>query len=169
MDPGTPRRRRSSSSRTSTTDSLSSSKEALSRQHTPHREYQTQQEELTKQKMEALRARLARHERFTVNPNGRFLRRWDKLLVVAIAWTATITPFEIAFILELKHPFELAPFEWARFAINRSIDAIFAADIVLTFFVPFRESPRKVQPAAIPNVASARALAPCSASCLPPA
>ena len=57
-------------------------------------------------------------------------------------WTATATPFEICF--EQDRTMDaMTGFDWVIFALNRVIDSIFLIDICLTFFVPFRESPRK--------------------------
>ena len=57
-------------------------------------------------------------------------------------WTATVTPFEICFVADRSID-TMGTFDWVVFVFNRVIDAIFLIDICLTFFVPFRESPRK--------------------------
>lgn len=170
MEPGTPLRRRNSprgANDSSANDSFATREPSDPARASFLRQRDLVAEAAIRQRMEALRARLAALERFTVNPNGRFMRRWDKLMMMAIAWTATVTPFEIAFFIEIKRLAEHDSFEWARFGINRSIDAIFVLDIIMTFFVPFRESPRKVRAAA-----AAALLACCSAGlllcCCPP-
>ena len=40
----------------------------------------------------------------TFNPKGRFLRRWDRVMLIGLAYTVTVTPFEVGFlgIHELK-------------------------------------------------------------------
>ena len=143
--------------------------------------------------------KLERMFRRTVNPRGRFLIRWDKVMIIgearrhcarrhrsssdlsracrllshtvvlrswslagdtavrpgldlsfgvralrhaAMWWTATATPFEICFVQDRTMD-AMTGFDWVIFALNRVIDSIFLIDICLTFFVPFRESPRK--------------------------
>ena len=57
-------------------------------------------------------------------------------------WTATATPFEICFVPD--RPLQTwDSFDWFIFMLNRIIDSVFLIDICLTFFVPYRESPRK--------------------------
>ena len=142
--------------------------------------------------------KLERMFRRTVNPRGRFLIRWDMVMMIgearrhctpppkqqrpfprvpppltygsfalpsladdsavrpgldlsvgvralrhaAMWWTATATPFEICFVQDRTMD-AMTGFDWVIFALNRVIDSIFLIDICLTFFVPFRESPRK--------------------------
>lgn len=54
------------------------------------------------------------------------MRRWDVLVVVLLTYTATITPFEVAF-LETKLN------GW--FVIARFVDICFVIDMVLQFFL----------------------------------
>ena len=91
---------------------------------------------------EKLRKRLDRMERRTISPRGRALVQWDKVMIFAMFWTATFTPFEICYMADRGITVMTAP-DWVLFALNRFIDCIFLVDICLTFFVPFRESPRK--------------------------
>ena len=75
-----------------------------------------------------------------INPRGRFLRRWDVTLCIAIFCTAVLTPFEVAF---LKSELPSGGGATLLFLINRLIDVIFIADVFINFFVPFRESPQR--------------------------
>ena len=80
--------------------------------------------------VKAYRKRLKRMYRCTMMPNSRFTRRWDALLVVALLFVATVTPFEVGFLsVDLN----------ALFFVNRAIDVFFTFDIVLNFFIAYRE------------------------------
>jgi hypothetical protein len=56
------------------------------------------------------------------NPDGDFCQKWDVVMIVALVFTATVTPYEVAFV-ETKID--------AMFAINRLIDLLFFSDMVL--------------------------------------
>ena len=91
-----------------------------------------------------LHANLKSMERRTVNPTGRRMMIWDRMMLFAMIWTALITPFEVSFMTSdasSNQPTGVAG--WALFSLNRVIDLIFIFDLVLTFFVPYRQSPRK--------------------------
>jgi len=60
-------------------------------------------------------------------PNSTFRGRWDMWLLVTLAFTAVVTPFEIAF---------LTPAFNVIFALNRVVDITFIIDITFTFFTP---------------------------------
>lgn len=60
-----------------------------------------------------------------------FLMRWDVVTAVALLYTATLTPFEVAFIASPESVMNV----W--FLINRSIDLIFVSDLLLQFFIAF--------------------------------
>ena len=72
-------------------------------------------------------------ERRTINPQSKFMRYWDQIVVLALLFTAFVTPFEVAFAGEY--------IGIVNFTANRIVDAIFAIDIVLAFFIPYRASP----------------------------
>ena len=73
-------------------------------------------------------------ERSTINPNSRFVRWWDVIIVTSLFYTAFVTPFEVSFLAE-EGPI--------NFTINRTVDVIFALDMIVTFFMPFRASSKK--------------------------
>lgn len=80
--------------------------------------------------VKAHRKQLSRMYRCTLMPNARFTRRWDALLVVVLLFVATVTPFEVGFLsMELN----------SLFYVNRAVDCIFICDIVLNFFIAYRE------------------------------
>ena len=62
-----------------------------------------------------------------------FSQIWDVVTMLALVFTALVTPFEVSFLS--------APTKWADidmlFILNRLIDVIFSADLVLNFFMMF--------------------------------
>ena len=90
-----------------------------------------------KDEVVAVKRRLRESDRRTINPNSRYMRMWDFIVIAALFTTALITPFEVAFFHTLVYA---GP---ANFAMNRIIDAIFLVDIGVTFFLPYRTSMSK--------------------------
>lgn len=86
--------------------------------------------------VEATRKRLHDISRRTVNPRSPFVRMWDSVTVIALLYVAFVTPFEVAFI-EGDGSAATSP---VTFTLNRLIDAVFVGDVVLTFFLPYREA-----------------------------
>lgn len=78
------------------------------------------------------RQRIRKLERGTIHPHSRFAQRWDLITILAILYTATVTPFEVGF---------LPDGIWALFGINRAVDLVFAIDIGINFFMAYRERP----------------------------
>ena len=64
------------------------------------------------------------------NPSGRFLVYWDTFTIIAILYSVFAVPIEIAFLADL-------PPSPAIDAIDYAITAIFFADTLVTFNVPF--------------------------------
>lgn len=58
--------------------------------------------------------------------NSPYLGIWDLTTALALIFTALVTPFEVAFVVGINVPL---------FVVNRMVDLIFAADIVLQFFL----------------------------------
>ena len=69
--------------------------------------------------------------RRTITPNGKFLRRWDMMRLLAQILTALVTPVEIAFV---------DGFTWGMCLVNRTVDLIFIGTVVIKFMTPYRES-----------------------------
>lgn len=99
------------------------SKTAASPQSQPNPEFVRQ--------VDAYRRTLRRMYRWTLMPDSRFMQRWDLVLLSVLLFVATITPFEVGFLP--------APEYNAIFVVNRFVDAVFGADILLNFFVAYRE------------------------------
>ena len=64
-------------------------------------------------------------------------QRWDILTVLALIFTAIVTPFEVAF-LETPQSWSAA-WKDPLFYINRLVDVIFSIDLVLQFFLIYPE------------------------------
>ena len=46
----------------------------------------------------SVRLQVERLHRWTLNPKGRFLKYWDKTMLIALAYTVVVTPFEVGFL-----------------------------------------------------------------------
>ena len=65
---------------------------------------------------------------YHINPNSRLVSLWDSICVLALCFTAIMTPFEVAFLPAPRSALE------PLFLINRLIDGIFVLDMVSNFF-----------------------------------
>ena len=63
----------------------------------------------------------------------KWLPRWDLLMVIALLYTAVLTPVEVAFLQEGTHINAL----WI---VNRFVDVLFVVDIVIAFHLAFQET-----------------------------
>ena len=75
---------------------------------------------------------VGRMQRRTINPRGRFAKRWDTVVLLTLLWTAALCPFEVAFLPRVMPGSPL-------FVINRLVDVIVVLDVALTFCTPFRQ------------------------------
>ena len=87
-----------------------------------------------KQEVAVNRARIHNLNRLTINPRSKFMRVWDVITIIALIFTTFVTPFEVGF-LNMGFTAYAGP---ANFTFNRLVDAVFALDVVLTFFMPYR-------------------------------
>ena len=65
-----------------------------------------------------------------INLESPFISQWDIVTVYALLFTALVTPYEIGFV-----DLSLDPLFW----INRLVDTVFLADIVLNFFISYTD------------------------------
>ena len=82
---------------------------------------------LTRMRTQLRRRTVSREDgqrsRLVIDPRrARWLPYWDGVTVVALAFTALVTPYEVAFI---------PPGEAVLFTINRVVDCAFLIDLVL--------------------------------------
>ena len=66
---------------------------------------------------------------------NRWVGRWDTISTMALLYTATVTPFETAYLSST-----IGPEAWGDpwFLVNRALDIIFFVDMVLQFFVAYQ-------------------------------
>jgi potassium voltage-gated channel Eag-related subfamily H protein 7 len=74
--------------------------------------------------------------RFIIDPrHSKFSGYWDLVTMLALLFTAVVTPFEVSFLS--------APQKWEEvdglFLVNRLIDLIFIIDLILQFFLMYPE------------------------------
>lgn len=72
-----------------------------------------------------------------ISPTGKLRSRWDILVLLALAFTALVTPVETAF---FDSPANLEEAVDLLFVINRIVDGIFVVDIFLNFATPVYSS-----------------------------
>jgi hypothetical protein len=75
---------------------------------------------------------IAKSHRFRIHPEGSFMVKWDMMMLVALLFTAIVTPYEIAFI-------ETVPWD-TMFTVNRAVDILFLFDLIFSFFVMFYDT-----------------------------
>jgi len=93
-------------------------------------------EDLGNLAMQALQSQSAtefnemKSSKFLITPSGYIRNRTDMLVILALLFVATVTPFEVAFISEIPT---------VLLVLNRMIDVIFGADIILNLLTPFQK------------------------------
>ena len=80
--------------------------------------------------VEAIRQALAKNK-YVIDPAGRFMRYWDPITMIALLFTAVVTPAEIAF---------AEPAYDALYFMNRLIDAIFVTDMFVQLFLAYADN-----------------------------
>ena len=78
--------------------------------------------------VDQLRAHLTETRRGFINPRSVYQAYWDGITTLALAYTATVTPFEVGLGLETKLNI--------LFYMNTAINIIFVMDIIWQFFLP---------------------------------
>ncbi|KAI4377359.1 hypothetical protein MLD38_014999 [Melastoma candidum] len=68
--------------------------------------------------------------RSIISPYNRYYRSWETVLVVLVIYTAWVSPFEFGFLLKPARALSI---------VDNVVNAFFAVDIVLTFFVAYRD------------------------------
>jgi potassium voltage-gated channel Eag-related subfamily H protein 7 len=72
--------------------------------------------------------KLQRAKMWTLDPNSGAMKRWDGIMLGLLMFTATVTPYEVAF-LETKID--------QLFVINRLVDCGFICDMFIQFFLAY--------------------------------
>jgi len=82
--------------------------------------------------------------RYIINPeDSRALKRWDIVMSVALLFVCFVTPFEVAFLDGGQGAEDFIP-DWTDplFWINRGMDLLFLADMIVQFFIMYPVSSR---------------------------
>lgn len=74
--------------------------------------------------VEARLADIKKNERYLIRPDTEFMAKWDLVLLMALLFTALVTPYEVAFLETSMN---------GMFAVNRFVDFIFIIDMVINF------------------------------------
>lgn len=81
--------------------------------------------------------RLRKGSRFIIDPQtSKMARRWDVVMLLALFYTATVTPVEVAFLNEGRYI-------TALWCVNRCVDVCFFCDMMLTFNMAYQEKAQK--------------------------
>jgi hypothetical protein len=70
-----------------------------------------------------------------IRPDNPTLHKWDIVMILAILFSAVVTPFEVAFI-ETKFD--------ALFIVNRIVDALFVVDMYIQFHLMYYDEDHKM-------------------------
>ena len=65
------------------------------------------------------------------------MQRWDLITLVALIFTAFVTPYEVALLESEAEYFDLTTWD-LLFTVNRLIDLIFLKDMCMQFFLAYR-------------------------------
>lgn len=65
-------------------------------------------------------------------PDSKHMQNWDKVTVMALLYTAVVTPYEVAFL-------ETTPAS-ALFWINQVVNLVFVVDMFMQFFIPYKQT-----------------------------
>ena len=85
------------------------------------------------EQVERMRARLAMNYSYVILPNHKYLQRWDLVTMLALIFTALVTPVEVGFTSKALGITD------ALFIVNRSVDLVFICDLVLQFNLSYRD------------------------------
>ena len=92
------------------------------------------EKEAFKRAHDKVKRQIERMGRTTISPQSKFLKYWDVVTLFALLWTAFITPFEVGFLTEGESYLNVL------FIANRIVDSVFLTDMVLAFFIPYRNA-----------------------------
>lgn len=74
-------------------------------------------------------------EQNLVDPNSPFMRRWDLMSIFLLVFVMFVTPFEVAYLTTSLN---------TLFFLNRIVDIFFISDMVLQFFLMYRDEEKGV-------------------------
>lgn len=86
---------------------------------------------------DGFRRQIRRQRRCTLDPNGRWMSKWDIVTSLALLFTATVTPYEVCILESLSLSEMLVdPLAW----VNRVVDAIFIVDVCFQCFTCYQDT-----------------------------
>jgi hypothetical protein len=104
------------------------------------------------QDVERMRKMLT-YDRYVINPHGKYMRSWDQVTMYALLFVAIVTPAEISFNdtsnnNDTTNNVSIAAVaggaeghgEMLLFYINRVVDLVFLADLVIQFFLAYPDT-----------------------------
>jgi len=77
---------------------------------------------------------------YLVNPEGKFMQRWDFVTTIALLFTAVITPYEVALVNSPDFGTAEELLGNGLWVVNQVVNLVFLFDMVLSFFTMYRES-----------------------------
>jgi len=78
---------------------------------------------------------VCQRKRHVILPDSRYMERWDSFMLLLLVYTCVVTPFEVTF---------LEPGLNVLFYVNRCVDAAFLKDMIMQFFLAYKEDAAKV-------------------------
>ncbi|GMH94318.1 hypothetical protein TrST_g2683 [Triparma strigata] len=89
------------------------------------------------EKMVAYFEERTKEPKFLILPESTYMQRWDLVTLLALIFTAFVTPYEVALLESDCEWGDLSTWD-PLFTVNRLIDLIFVKDMVMQFFLAFR-------------------------------
>ncbi|GMH60073.1 hypothetical protein TrLO_g2224, partial [Triparma laevis f. longispina] len=91
------------------------------------------------QQMVAYFEERTKEPRFLIHPDSQYMQRWDMVTLLALIFTAFVTPYEVALLDSECDYFNVMTWD-PLFAANRVIDLVFLKDMCMQFFLAYRIS-----------------------------
>eukprot|EP00746_Dinoflagellata_sp_MGD_P079642 gnl/MRDRNA2_/MRDRNA2_31871_c0_seq1.p1 gnl/MRDRNA2_/MRDRNA2_31871_c0~~gnl/MRDRNA2_/MRDRNA2_31871_c0_seq1.p1 ORF type:complete len:844 (+),score=121.51 gnl/MRDRNA2_/MRDRNA2_31871_c0_seq1:124-2655(+) len=73
-------------------------------------------------------------KKFLINPNSLRMQKWGIVVLIALIYTALVTPFEVAYLTSELN---------ALFVVNRFVDVVFLIDMCMQFFLKVEVNSRQ--------------------------
>lgn len=127
-----PRRVSMSEQHDGTTPRSSMYRERVKNNDSPLHQRQTFRDVLDAQMVLKSQADMDAAPWYILRPASRVMSAWDGLTATALIFTATVTPFEVAFLETAESTND------ALFVINRLLDVIFTLDMLAQFFLMYK-------------------------------
>merc|ERR1719463_577190 len=87
-------------------------------------------EDLNLKEQATIMRKILKHEDFVIHPHSKWMQRWDLVIFLAMIFTGLVTPFDVGFLVTAFN---------GMFVVNRFVDFLFLTDIILQFFLMFKD------------------------------